>query len=116
MDVVYDSVGLDTFDRSLSCLRPRGYMVFCGQASGAVPPFDPQILRAKSSIFLTRPSLEHYTLTRDELLYRADAVYSLAAAGKLKAQINHELPLAEAADAHRALASRTTVGKVLLVV
>jgi NADPH:quinone reductase len=116
VDVVYDSVGLDTFERSLGCLRPRGYMVFCGQSSGAVPPFDPQILRARGSVFLTRPSLEHYTLSRDELLYRAEAVYALAATDKLKVQINRELPLAEAAKAHRALASRTTTGKVLLVV
>lgn len=116
VDVVYDSVGLDTFGRSLSCLRPRGYMVFCGQASGAVPPFDPQILRTRGSIFLTRSSLEHYTLTRDELLYRAEAVYALAAAGKLNVRIYRELPLAAAAEAHRALESRTTTGKVLLVV
>src|SRR5512147_68122 len=83
VDVVYDSVGKDTFDRSLNCLRPRGYLVLFGASSGAVPPFDPIILNHKGSLFLTRPSLGHYIATREETLHRAGDVFSMVAHGKL---------------------------------
>lgn len=115
VDVVYDSVGRDTFERSLECLRPRGYLVLFGQSSGAVAPFDPQTLNAKGSLFLTRPSLGHYLQTREELLLRAGAVFGWIATGALKVRIDRAYPLAQAADAHRALASRATSGKVLLL-
>ncbi len=115
VDVVYDSVGKDTFDKGLNLLRPRGYMVLFGQASGAVGPLDPQVLNAKGSIYLTRPSLGHYLLDRAELVYRANDVFSRAASGALKVRIDRRFPLAEAAEAHRALTSRGTAGKVLLL-
>jgi NADPH2:quinone reductase len=115
VDAVYDSVGKDTFDRSLNCLRPRGYMVLFGQSSGAVPPIDPQLLNSKGSLFLTRPSLGHYTATSDEMRYRAAAMFALVASGKIKVRIDRALPLEQAPDAHRALASRATTGKVILV-
>ncbi|MDW8214024.1 MAG: quinone oxidoreductase [Roseiflexaceae bacterium] len=113
--VVYDSVGKTTFEGSLNCLRPRGYMVLFGQSSGAVPPFDPQVLNAKGSLFLTRPSLAHYLLTRDELLWRAGDLFTWMAAGELKVRIDSTYPLEQAAEAHRALASRATSGKLLLL-
>ncbi|MCA0457881.1 MAG: quinone oxidoreductase [Chloroflexi bacterium] len=116
VDVVYDSVGKDTFDRSLNCLRPRGYMVLFGQSSGAVPPFDVQLLNSKGSLFLTRPTLGNYTATPDEIQYRAGALFGLIGSGKLKVRIDRALSLEQAAEAHRALASRQTTGKVLLVV
>lgn len=115
VDVVYDSVGKETFERSLNCLRPRGYLVLFGQSSGAVPPFDPQILNSRGSLFLTRPSLGHHTLTRDELLQRAGDCLNMVAEGKLNVTIDRELPLEQAAEAHRALASRKTSGKVVLI-
>lgn len=115
VDVVYDSVGKDTFDKGLNLLRPRGYMVLFGQASGAVGPLDPQVLNAKGSIFLTRPSLGHYLLDRAELVYRANDAFSRAASGALKVRIDRRFPLADAAEAHRALTSRGTAGKVLLL-
>ena len=115
VDVVYDSVGKDTFDRSLNCLRPRGYMVLFGQSSGAVPPFDPQTLNAKGSLFLTRPSLIHHINSREELQARTDAVLDWVASGALHVRIGRTYPLAEAAEAHRALAGRETTGKVLLL-
>ncbi|MBL8156965.1 MAG: quinone oxidoreductase [Anaerolineae bacterium] len=115
VDVVYDSVGKDTFDRSLQCLRPRGMMVLFGQSSGPVAPFDPQILNARGSLFLTRPSLGHYMLTRDELLNRAWDIFEWAVNGQLNVRIDREFPLGQAADAHRALSSRATMGKVLLI-
>lgn len=113
--VVYDSVGKTTFEGSLNCLRPRGYMVLFGQSSGAVPPFDPQVLNAKGSLFLTRPSLGHYLLTRDELLWRAGDLFTWMATGELKVRIDATYPLEQAAEAHRALASRATSGKLLLL-
>lgn len=115
VDVVYDSVGKDTFDKSLNCLRPRGMMVLYGQASGAVPPFDPQILNHKGSLYLTRPSIGAYTATRDELLRRAKEVLDWTASGTLKVTIDRVYPLSEAAEAHRALTSRATKGKILLI-
>ena len=115
VNVVYDSVGQTTFDKSLDCLRPRGYLVLFGQSSGPVPPFDPGKLAAKGSLFLTRPSLAHYTLERSELLQRANEVFNWTATGKLKVRIDKTFPLAEAAEAHRQLEGRKTTGKVILL-
>ena len=115
VDVVYDSVGRSTFEKSLNSLRPRGLLALFGQSSGPVPPFDPTILNGKGSLFLTRPSLGHYLLTREELLWRAGDVLNWIAAGKLKLRIAGAYPLAEAAAAHRALESRQTAGKLLLI-
>jgi NADPH2:quinone reductase len=113
--VVYDSVGRTTFAKGLNCLARRGMMVLCGQSSGPVEPFDPQILNQKGSLFLTRPTLGHYTATRDELLERGSEVLSLVADGSLSVRIGQEFPLAQAADAQRALEGRRTTGKVLLI-
>jgi NADPH2:quinone reductase len=115
VDAVYDSVGQTTFDKSLNCLRPRGYMVLFGQSSGPVAPLNPQLLNAKGSLFLTRPSLGHYIATRDELLQRAGDVLGWLASGDLKVRIDSEFPLAQAADAQRRLESRATAGKLLLI-
>jgi NADPH2:quinone reductase len=115
VDVVYDSVGKTTFDKSLNCLRKRGYMVLFGQSSGPVPPLDPQILNGKGSLFLTRPTLAHYTTTREELLGRANDLFGWIAASELKVTIDKTFLLAQAAEAHRYLESRQTKGKVLLV-
>ncbi len=114
LPVVYDSVGKTTFDKSLACLRPRGYLVLFGASSGAVPPFDPIVL-GKNSLFLTRPTLAHYTLTRDELLHRATDVLNWIGDGSLKLRIEHTYPLAQASQAHRDLEARTTTGKLLLI-
>ncbi len=115
VDVVYDSVGAATWEKSLDCLRPRGMMVSFGNASGPVPPFQPLLLSQKGSIFLTRPTLMHYCATREELLWRAGDVLSWVRAGSLKVRIERSYPLAEAAEAHRALESRATAGKLLLL-
>jgi NADPH2:quinone reductase len=114
VDVVYDSVGKSTFARSLNCLRPRGMMVLWGQASGAVEPLDPQLLNQKGSLYLTRPSLGAYMLSREELLGRANDLFRWYAAGELDVRIDHTFPLAEAAEAHRYIEGRRTMGKVLL--
>jgi NADPH2:quinone reductase len=114
VDVVYDSVGKDTFDRSLNCLRPRGYLALFGFSSGPVPPFDPAVLGAKGSLFLTRPGLNQYIATRDELVGRANDLFAWLSAGTLKPRVDRVLPLAEAATAHAALEARRTAGKVLL--
>ena len=113
--VVYDSVGKTTFNGSLDVLRPRGLMVLFGQSSGAVPPFDPQILNRKGSLFLTRPTLVHYVATRDELEQRSNELLTWVQEEALSVRIGAEFPLARAADAHRALESRATTGKVLLI-
>ncbi len=113
--VVYDSVGQSTFDKGLDCLRPRSYMVLFGQSSGPVPPFDPGKLAAKGSLFLTRPTLAHYTLDRNELLQRANDLFNWTASGKLKLRIEKTFPLAEAAEVHRQLEGRKTTGKVILL-
>jgi len=115
VNVVYDSVGKATFDQSLNCLKPRGMMVLFGQSSGAVPPLDPQMLNIKGSLFLTRPLLAHYIADRAELLWRANDLFKWMAAGELSVRIDRTFPLAEAAAAQRALASRQTMGKLLLV-
>jgi len=108
-------VGKDTFDQSLNCLRRRGYLVLFGQSSGSVPPMDPQILNSKGSLFLTRPTLAHYTADRAELLGRVNDLLSWIAAGELKVRIDKTFPLAEAGKAHRYLEDRLSKGKVLLI-
>ncbi|HEV2131098.1 MAG TPA: zinc-binding dehydrogenase, partial [Longimicrobiaceae bacterium] len=115
VQVVYDSVGKDTFERSLKSLARRGMLVLFGQSSGPVPPFDPQRLARGGSLFLTRPSLAHYTATREELVWRASEVLNAVRSGELKLRIEREYPLAQAAEAHRALEGRQTTGKVLLI-
>ena len=115
VDVVYDSVGKTTFEGSLTCLRPRGLLVLFGQSSGPVPPFDLARLNALGSLFITRPSLAHYMQTRAELEMRAGEVLSAIEKGALHVRIGAEYPLAQAADAHRALEGRRTTGKVLLL-
>ncbi len=112
--VVYDSVGRATFEKGLNCLKPRGMMVLYGQSSGTVPPLDAGILSAKGSLYLTRPSLAHYTLTPEELAWRSGDLFAWLAEGKLKLRIGARFRLAEAADAHRALEGRKTTGKVIL--
>ncbi len=115
VDVVYDSVGQTTFEKSLDCLALRGMFVLFGQSSGPVPAFNPALLASKGSLFLTRPILFHYTADRASLLERASAVLGAAASGRLQVRIERTFPLAEAADAHRALEGRKTTGKVLLL-
>ncbi len=115
VDVVYDGVGATTFDKSLSCLRPRGFMILFGAASGPVPPFDLQILNVRGSLFLQRPSLNHHIAARGELVQRAGEVLGWIRDGKIKLRIEHQFPLAKAADAHRALEGRKTTGKILLI-
>ncbi len=115
VQVVYDSVGRTTFLKSLDCLAPRGMMVLYGQSSGPVEPFDPQMLNQRGSLYLTRPSLGHYTATRSELLERAADVLGDVADGSLKVRIGREFPLDAAPEAHRELEGRRTTGKVLLL-
>ena len=113
--VVYDSVGKDTFVRSLDCLAPRGMMALFGQSSGPVDPFNPGLLAAKGSLFLTRPSLMAYNAQRAELVACADALFDVVAAGKVRIEINQTYPLAEAARAHRDLEARKTTGSTVLL-
>ena len=115
VDVVYDSVGRDTFDKSLNCLRRRGYMVLYGASSGAVPLLDPQVLNARGSLFLTRPFLGHYTADRAELSSRVNDLFQWIAAGELKVRIDQTFPLAEAGKAHQYLEGRQSKGKILLI-
>ncbi len=115
VDVVYDSVGKTTFEKGLNVLRPRGMMVLFGGSSGAVPPFDPIILSQKGSLFLTRPTLVHYIITRDDLLARAEAVFGMIADRKLKMRIEHVYKLSDAQQAHPELEGRKTTGKLLLI-
>ncbi|HTG85826.1 MAG TPA: quinone oxidoreductase [Pyrinomonadaceae bacterium] len=112
--VVYDGVGKATFEKDLNVLRPRGYLVLFGGASGAVPPFDLIKLSQKGSLYITRPTLGHYTTTREELEWRANEVLGMIAGGDLKLRIHHVYPLAEAQQAHRDLEGRKTTGKLLL--
>jgi NADPH2:quinone reductase len=114
VDVVYDSVGKTTFDKSLAVLARRGMLVLFGQSSGPVPPLDPARL-AKNSLFFTRPSLTAYSATYDELNWRAGELFGWIASGMLRVRIDREVPLRDAAAAHRALEARQTTGKVLLV-
>ena len=115
VQVVYDSVGARTFEGSLACLAPRGMLALFGQSSGPVPPLDPQVLNRLGSLFLTRPTLQHYVATRAELLERAGEVLGWVRDGRLKLSVWREYPLAQAAEAHRQLESRATSGKLLLV-
>ena len=115
VQVVYDAVGKTTFEKGLSCLAPRGTMVLYGQSSGPIGVFDPQILSAKGSVFLTRPSLFHHVATREELLARAGDVLGWIRDGKLRLRTEFEFALKDAAEAHRALEGRKTTGKVLLI-
>lgn len=114
LQVVYDAVGQTTFDASVSCLARRGYMVLYGQASGPVPPIDARLL-GNGSLFLTRPGLGDYTVTREELEQRAGDILGWVKSGDLKLRVEHMLPLSEAAESHRQLSSRATTGKVLLI-
>jgi NADPH2:quinone reductase len=113
--VVYDSAGKDTFEGSLNCLRPRGMMISYGNSSGAVPPFAIGQLAAKGSLFLTRPSLAHYTATREELVATANDLFDVVGRGIVKIQINQTYPLREAAQAHRDLEARKTTGCTVLL-
>lgn len=115
VDVVYDGVGKDTFEKGLNVLRPRGYMVLFGGSSGAVPPFDLIKLSQKGSLFVTRPTLGHHIATREELIWRANDVLNAIAAGELKIHIGHTYKLADAQQAHRDLEGRKTTGKLLLI-
>jgi NADPH2:quinone reductase len=112
--VVYDGVGKDTFEKGLNVLRPRGYMALFGGSSGAVPPFDLIKLSQKGSLYVTRPTLAHYTAAREELEWRANEVLQMIAGGELKLRIHRVYPLAEAQQAHRDLEGRKTTGKLLL--
>jgi NADPH2:quinone reductase len=113
VDVVYDSVGQSTFDKSMNCLKPRGYMVLFGNSSGPVPPVDPLVLAAKGSLFLTRPGLNRYSATREEILERMRAVFGWIGAGELRVRIEGIRPLAEVERTHQDLEGRRTTGKVL---
>jgi len=113
--VVYDSVGKDTFEKSLDCLRPRGYLVLFGNSSGPVPPFELGKLAQKGSLFVTRPTLLHYAATRQELLERASDLFNWIARGELKLRIDKTFPLKDAAESHRQLEARKTAGKVVLI-
>ena len=114
VDVVYDSVAKTTFDKSLNCLRPRGYLALFGQSSGPVPPFDLSRL-SRGSLFITRPGLGHHAADREELMGRAGDLFEWISSGALKLRIDRTFPLQDAADAHRALEGRQTTGKVLLI-
>ena len=113
--VVYDSVGKATFEGSIDCLARRGTLVAFGNASGAAPPFDPLVLSRKGSLYLTRPTLMDYTATREELLASAAALFDVVRRGAVRITVGQEFPLAKAADAHRALESRNTVGSTVLI-
>jgi NADPH2:quinone reductase len=114
--VVYDSVGKDTFNQSLDCLRPRGLLVLFGQSSGPVPPFDPTILAGKGCLYLTRPTLFVYTATRADLLSTANELFAVVRSGAVKVRVDQTFPLAETARAHRELEARRTTGSTVLQV
>lgn len=115
VDVVYDSVGASTYEGSLDSLRPRGYFVTFGNASGPVPPIAPLVLSSKGSLFMTRPTLAHYIATAEELAWRASDLFGWIADGSLKVRVDRSYPLERAADAHIAIESRGTAGKVLII-
>ncbi|MPZ49652.1 MAG: zinc-binding dehydrogenase [Dehalococcoidia bacterium] len=115
LDVIYDSVGKTTFLPGFDLLKPRGMMVLFGQSSGAVDPVPPSLLQSKGSIYLTRPTLQSYVITRDELLNRAAEVLGWVQTGQLKLKVHAEYPLADAARAHAALENRESTGKLLLI-
>lgn len=114
-DVVYDSVGRSTWEQTLDSLRPRGYAVFFGNASGPVPAIEPLLLSTKGSLFMTRPTLVNYIATPEELAWRAGDLLNWMASGELKVRIDREYPLREATAAHQALEGRQTTGKVLII-
>lgn len=116
VNVVYDSVGADTFAKSLTCLRPRGYLVLFGQSSGPVAPLDPAVLASHGSLFLTRPSLTHYLAERDELVKRSSDLFAWIRQGLLQVTIAKIYPMTKAAEAQEALVSRKYSGKILLQV
>jgi len=116
LPVVYDSVGRDTFMRSLDCLAPRGLMVSFGQSSGAVEPFSPNILSAKGSLYLTRPTLFTYTSSREQLEQSAAELFEIVGSGKVKIEVKQRFPLADAAEAHRTLEARKTAGSTVLTI
>lgn len=116
LPVVYDSVGRDTFMRSLDCLRPRGMMVSFGNASGPVDPFSPLLLAQKGSLFLTRPTLFHYIAARDELETAARELFEMVETGKVKIEIKQRFALKDASEAHRALEARETIGSTVLTI
>ena len=113
--VVYDSIGKDTFEKSLDCLRPRGLMVSFGNASGPVEAFNPGILSAKGSLYLTRPTLMSYNASREEILESAGALFEVVGSGAVKIEVNQTYPLAETAQAHRDLEGRKTTGSTILL-
>ncbi len=115
VDVVYDSVGRTTFEKGLNCLRRRGMMVLYGQSSGPVTPIDLNVLNPKGSLYVTRPSLAHYTSSREELEWRAGDILAWVSDGSLQLRIDRTYPLSQAQDAHRALVNRETTGKVVLL-
>jgi NADPH2:quinone reductase len=115
VDVVYDAVGLDTYIRSMDSLRPRGLLALYGEASGLVPPIDPRELLFRKSLFLTRTGLDHYIADRRELRTRTDELFAWAAEGRLKQKVFRTYQLEEVADAHRAIESRGTTGKLLVI-
>ena len=115
VDVVYDSVGKDTFDGGLDCLKTRGYMVLFGGSSGQVPPLDLQVLNRKGGLYVTRPALAHYTRTREELLWRAESLFSWIGQGNLDVRIGGSYALEDAARAHEDLEARRTTGKLILI-
>jgi NADPH2:quinone reductase len=116
LPVVYDSVGKDTFLKSLDCLRPRGMMVGFGNASGPPDPISPNLLAQKGSLFLTRPTLFNYTATREELETAANDLFDMVTSGKVKVEVKQRFPLRDAAEAHRALEARQTSGSTVLTV
>jgi NADPH:quinone reductase len=115
VDVVYDSVGKSTFEKSLNVLRPRGLIALFGASSGAVPPFDLIELAGKGSLYITRPTLKFYTLTREDLVSRATDVFDAVAVGRLKVRMEHTYPLAQAQQAQIDIAARRTTGKLVLI-
>ena len=116
VNVVYDGIGATTWEKSLNCLRPRGYLVVYGQASGPIPPVDPLMLMSKGSLFLTRPTLHHYTASREEIQSRAGDLFQWLQSGDLRLRYDFVFPLRDAAKAHIELEGRRTTGKVLLEV
>jgi NADPH2:quinone reductase len=116
LPVIYDSVGRDTFMRSLDCLKPRGLMVSFGQSSGPVAPFAPNLLAQKGSLYLTRPTLYNYVASRQQLEQSAGELFDIVSSGKVKVEVQQRYPLKDAAEAHRALQDRRTIGSTVLTI
>jgi NADPH2:quinone reductase len=116
LPVVYDSVGRDTFMKSLDCLKPRGLLASFGQSSGPIAPISPHLLAAKGSLYLTRPTLFTYTHSRDDLVKSATDLFEMVTSGKVRIEVQQRFPLADAAEAHRALEARRTTGSTILMV